>query len=177
MNIEKLKEQIHNKPKTARTVVRLIVLLLALTSGRVAETLLIFGSYYLVHSQTGSLESGSLLLCALKMGLLWLTGIILGKFSCPDLLLYALLFLANLTIYLFAPVTGEADANMDIEHRRQKKNRAFFASGCISCLALSFKNPASTQLLIALLAVMLDIWAVFATELFGSSHTGGKDNR
>lgn len=177
MNIKKLKEQIHNKPKTARTVVRLIVLLLALTSGRVAETLLIFGSYYLVHSQAGSLESGSLLLCALKMGLLWLTGIILGKFSCPDLLLYALLFLANLTIYLFAPVTGEADANMDIEHRRQKKNRAFFVSGCISCMALSFQNPASTQLLIALLAVMLDIWAVFATELFGSSHTDRKDNR
>lgn len=176
MNMKNLKELLSRKSKTIRTVVRVCtMMLLAFASGRVAETLVIFGSYYLVHSQAGGLEVRNHLLCAAKMVVLWAAGIFLGGYACPDLLMYVLLFLANLTVYLFAPVTGKADADLDVERRRQKKNRAFFASGGFSCLVLALREPASTQILIALLAVMLDIWAVFAVELLRSDNSGTEE--
>lgn len=159
------------KEKTLRTIIRLVMLiLLATISGQYKDTIIIFGSFYLLHSQAGGLGFRNHFTCILEMAGLWTVAILLGKYTCPGWLMFLLLILENATIFLFAPASGRAEPDTDIERRRKQKNRAFFTSGGLSFLVIATKGiPMSTQVLISLMAVAIDIWMVLIVSLAGSS--------
>ena len=153
---------------------------LTLLSGHPFETGLFFAGACLLQSQAGGLETAGLLPKLVSFLTLWILGGISYPVVCPRWLLYPLLFLANATIYLFAPATSQEEpeksgsfleweqesipwrtAEQWQELRRQKKNRAVFITLLLSVFTIArYGKPVSSLLLVMLLVEMVSILGV-----------------
>ena len=87
----------------------LFPVILTLLSGHPFETGLLFGGACLLQRQAGGLETAGLLPKILSFLTLWILGNISYPVVCPLWVLYLLIFMANATIYLFAPATSQEE--------------------------------------------------------------------
>ena len=153
---------------------------LTLLSGHPFETGLFFAGACLLQSQAGGLETAGLLPKLVSFLTLWILGGISYPVVCPRWLLYPLLFLANATIYLFAPATSQEESEKSgsfwrweqeripwrtreqwQEFRRLKKNRAVFITLLLSVFTVArYRKPISSLLLVILLVEMVSILGV-----------------
>ena len=158
----------------------LFPVILTLLSGHPFETGLLFGGACLLQRQAGGLETAGLLPKILSLLTLWILGIISYPVVCPLWVLYLLIFMANATIYLFAPVSSQEEpeeigsfwrqeqetlawrtTEQQIEFRRRKKNRAVFITLLLSVFAVAlYGKPISSLLLVILLVEMVSIFGV-----------------
>ena len=166
---------------------------LAFLSKRPFEFGIFFAAIYLLRSQAGGIEFPGKYGASLRLLTLWGFGRISYRLLCPLWLQIPLLLLANATIYLFAPAKSqripqdgqclnqapscqtellsysEEAYRLDVEKRRQAKNRAVFVTGILSlCSMVARGTSLSTLLLLALLSEAALVLGVIWEALSGN---------
>lgn len=148
-------------------VILLVTGLIALSDWKI-EAGILLGSLYLLLGQAGGLEELQRLYEKFLLPItVWTIGMLLNGFLCPTWMIYLILVLANITVFLFAPISRIKAASRTIEERRIRKNRAIFVTGALSVFVLLTKDkPVAVMALIPLVLETGIIMGIITKALF-----------